>query len=112
MWRSTERASLEKKPSMRLSHDPCVGVKVKVKRPMGCAASQGHEKPAVVLRLRAVSAETHADGSNGGILLDDVREGWRRTASANEMSCAASEVPMMSPVSCCGKKPFGMTAKR
>src|SRR5258707_14362501 len=40
MWRSTERASLEKKPSMRLSHDPCVGVNVKVKRPMGCAASQ------------------------------------------------------------------------
>src|SRR5438445_8232750 len=40
MWRSTERASLEKKPSMRLSHDPCVGVNVKVKRPMGCAANQ------------------------------------------------------------------------
>jgi len=40
MWRSTDRASLEKKPSMRLSHDPCVGVNVKVKRPMGCAASQ------------------------------------------------------------------------
>ena len=36
----TERASLEKKPSMRLSHDPCVGVNVKVKRPIGCAASQ------------------------------------------------------------------------
>src|SRR5215468_9383777 len=27
-------------PSMRLSHDPCVGVNVKVKRPTGCAASQ------------------------------------------------------------------------
>src|SRR6516225_6751444 len=40
MWRSPERASLEKRPSMRLSHDPCVGVNVKVKRPMGCAASQ------------------------------------------------------------------------
>jgi hypothetical protein len=40
MWRSAERASLEKKPSMRLSHDPWVGVKVKVKRPIGCAASQ------------------------------------------------------------------------
>ena len=40
MWRSIERASLEKKPSMRLSHDPCVGVNVKMKRPMGCAASQ------------------------------------------------------------------------
>src|SRR5215471_2368174 len=35
MWGSTERASLEKKPSMRLSHDPCVGVNVKVKRPTG-----------------------------------------------------------------------------
>src|SRR4051812_46392401 len=40
MWRSTERARLEKKPSMRLSHDPCVGVNVKVKRPIGWAASQ------------------------------------------------------------------------
>ena len=40
MWRSTERASLEKKPSMILSQDPWVGVKVKVKRPIGCAASQ------------------------------------------------------------------------
>jgi hypothetical protein len=26
MWRSTERASLEKKPSMRLSQEPCLGV--------------------------------------------------------------------------------------
>jgi hypothetical protein len=40
MWRSGERASLEKKPSMRLSHDPCVGVNVNVKRPIGCAANQ------------------------------------------------------------------------
>ena len=28
--------------------------------------------------------------------------------SANEMSCAASEMPVMRPVSCCGKKPLGM----
>jgi hypothetical protein len=34
------RASFEKKPSMRLSHDPWVGVKVKVKRSIGCAAGQ------------------------------------------------------------------------
>src|SRR5215472_1084686 len=38
--RSIERASLEKKPSIRLSRDAWVGVKVKVKRPGGCAASQ------------------------------------------------------------------------
>ena len=32
MWRSTERASLEKKPSIRLSQEPWVGVKVNSKR--------------------------------------------------------------------------------
>src|SRR5215470_3145873 len=37
--RSIERASLEKKPSIRLSQDAWVGVKVKVKAG-GCAASQ------------------------------------------------------------------------
>src|ERR1700746_278507 len=40
MWRSTERASLEKKPSTRLSQEPCLGVKVNSKRPAGCSASQ------------------------------------------------------------------------
>src|SRR5215468_5363898 len=41
MWRSTERASLEKKPSTRLSQEPCLGVKVNSKRPTGCSASLG-----------------------------------------------------------------------
>ena len=40
MWRSTERANLEKKPSMRLSHEPCLGMKVNWKRPAGREASQ------------------------------------------------------------------------
>ena len=40
MWRRTERASLEKKPSTRLSHEPCLGVKVNSKRPAGWSASQ------------------------------------------------------------------------
>ena len=31
MWRRTERASLEKKPSTRLSQEPCLGVKVNSK---------------------------------------------------------------------------------
>ena len=35
MWRRTERASLEKKPSMRLSQEPCLGVKVNSKRAGG-----------------------------------------------------------------------------
>ena len=40
MWRSTERANLEEKPSMRLSQEPCFGVKVNSKRPAGRVASQ------------------------------------------------------------------------
>ena len=40
MWRRTERANLEKKPSIRLSQEPCLGVKVKSKRPGGRVSSQ------------------------------------------------------------------------
>jgi hypothetical protein len=40
VWRSTDRASLEKQPSMRLSHEPCLCVNTKVKRPSGRWASQ------------------------------------------------------------------------
>src|SRR6266403_5814435 len=40
MWRRTERANLEKKPSMRLSQEPCLGVNVNSKRPVGRVSSQ------------------------------------------------------------------------
>ena len=40
MWRRTARANLEKKPSIRLSQEPCLGVKVKSKRPGGRVSSQ------------------------------------------------------------------------
>ena len=41
IWRRTERANLEKKPSVRLSQEPCLGVKVKSKpRPGGRVSSQ------------------------------------------------------------------------
>ena len=40
IWRNTERASFEKKPSMRLSQEPCVGVNVNSKRLGGWFASQ------------------------------------------------------------------------
>src|ERR1700750_102849 len=70
MWRSTERASLEKKPSMRLSHDPCVGVNVKVKRPMGCAASQlvvSRETWAEWLSRITSMAVSAGGGGRGGV---------------------------------------------
>jgi hypothetical protein len=40
MWRRTKRANLEKKPSMRLSQEPCFGVKVNSNLPVGRVASQ------------------------------------------------------------------------
>src|SRR5271156_170415 len=41
MWRRTERASLEKKPSMRLSQEPCLGVKVNSKQCAGLTGEPG-----------------------------------------------------------------------
>ena len=40
MWRRIERASFEKKPSTRLSQEPCLGVKVNSILPAGCSANQ------------------------------------------------------------------------
>ena len=40
IWRSIERVIFEKKPSTRLSHEPCLGVNTKQKRPSGCVATQ------------------------------------------------------------------------
>ena len=54
MWRSAERADLEKKPSTRLSQEPCLGVKISSKRPAGCAAKKREQRHA-------------AGGVNGGI---------------------------------------------
>ncbi len=34
---------------------------------------------------------------------------WR-AMSSTEMVCEASDTPVITPVSCCGKKPFGMPA--
>src|SRR5580692_3402165 len=39
MPRKTDRAIFEKKPSIRLSQEPCFGVNTKLKRPSGWAAS-------------------------------------------------------------------------
>jgi hypothetical protein len=37
---------------------------------------------------------------------------WRRFMSAKEMSWLASEVAVIRPLSCCGKKPLGMMTNR
>src|SRR5580704_12163171 len=53
IWRSTERVSLEKKPSTRLSQEPCLGVKVNLKRPAGCSASQALVSLEIIARLQS-----------------------------------------------------------
>ncbi len=40
IWRSKERAIFEKKLSMRLSQEPCLGVRTNSKRSLGGSASQ------------------------------------------------------------------------
>ena len=67
MWRSTERASLEKKPSMRLSHEPCLGVKVNSKRPRGLIGEPGS---GLLGDVRGMIVEDHLDrrvGRIGGV---------------------------------------------
>src|ERR1700704_699044 len=48
MWRRTERASLEKKPSTRLSQEPCLGVNVNSNRCAGWPASHGDMRGMIV----------------------------------------------------------------
>jgi hypothetical protein len=58
MWRSTERASLEKKPSTRLSQEPC----------LGATGWLGGEKSLGLLRnIRRVIVEDQFDGGVGRI---------------------------------------------
>ena len=66
-----------------------------------------YEHPPVVLRLIAGRADDHATFATAGSL-DTIRpsSSCRRDISANEMSWAASDVPMMKPVSWVGKNPF------
>src|ERR1700732_1892375 len=40
IWRSIDRAILEKNPSTRLSQEPCLGVNTSEKRPSGWASNQ------------------------------------------------------------------------
>ena len=76
------------------------------------ARLQGDEEAAGVDASESPPAPTdEATLATSGIAGDDVGE---RAAggdhhAAKEMSCAASVMPMMRPVSCCGKKPLGIT---
>src|SRR5215208_1555255 len=63
MWRRTERANLEKKPSTRLSQEPCVGVKVNSKRSAGRVASQA----LVSLEMCGMIVENQLDRGAGRI---------------------------------------------
>jgi hypothetical protein len=60
MWRRIERAILEKKPSTRLSQEPCLGVKVNLNLPAGCSASQ-----ALVSDMRGMIVEDQVDRRGG-----------------------------------------------
>lgn len=60
IWRRTERANLEKNPSMRLSHEPCLGVKVEFGAP---AWSRGEAGSGFSRDVRGMIIEDQLDRS-------------------------------------------------
>ena len=64
MWRRTERASLEKKPSTRLSQEPCLGVKVN-SEPVG--ALFGKPTPRLSGDVRGMIVEDQVDRRVGRV---------------------------------------------
>ena len=66
IWRRTERANLEKKPSIRLSQEPCLVVKVKSKRPGG-RVSSGSGFPGNVCGMVVEDQLDSGAGRIGGI---------------------------------------------
>ena len=72
-----------------------------------------NKRPLLIDDGGAAGADGHGDGGDGRIGRDDLAERLLRCIiSAKEMSCAASDVPEIRPVSCCGKKPLGMMMNR
>src|SRR4029077_7680757 len=67
IWRRTERANLEKKPSIRLSQEPCLGVKEKSKRPGGRGSSQARGFPRNVCGMIVEDQLDRGAGRIGGI---------------------------------------------
>ena len=65
---------------------------------------------AVERRVGAVDADERGQAFDIRILEDCARQRLLRSAmAAKETDCGASEMPWMTPVSCTGKNPFGMT---
>ena len=73
---------------------------------------QGNEHAAGIGRI-AFPAHEHRNVVDRGIFTDDFPECELVSPHLiGEVSCAASEIPVSSPISCCGKKPLGITTKR
>ena len=78
---------LEKKPSIRLSQEPCLGVKVKSKRPGGRVSSQARVSPRNVCGMVVEDQLDRGAGRIGGIeKLEEFDElaglRWRSLTSA------------------------------
>ena len=76
MWRSMDRAILEKKPSTRLSHEPCFGVNTKEKRPCWLTGDPG---------LRFL-------GNMGRVVVEDQLDGGSRWVGCIELLEEADEL--------------------
>ena len=61
----------------------------------------------VVLPPPAPTAEP-TEATAGSRITALIKACWRSAMAWKEISCAASDRPMINPVSCCGKKPLGI----
>src|SRR5215469_9821679 len=89
IWRRTDRASVEKKPSARLSQEPCLGVKVNSKRPAGRSASQAR----VSLEMCAEIVENQVDRRVGRVSRVEHLEKLDELAAAVAIPDQSMDVP-------------------
>ena len=69
---------------------------------------EGHEDEAAV-RVALAAGEGHDVVHAGSLLMTDTRRWTESFITGNEASCGPCTPPKITPVSCCGKKPLGIT---
>src|SRR6266403_1632556 len=91
MWRKTERASLEKKPSTRLSQEPCVGVKV---NSIGKHAARKLKRAQILLAADAGTSDeeiTRSVGVSGSTVYRTKRRtGFHNIRTAQDRSAGSA----------------------
>ena len=79
-----------------------------------CGFNVMNIRPSFSVDGGAAGPDIGADAATAGSFITTPTPRWMAAMPAGEIFCAASVMPRIRPVSCCGKKPFGIsrTARR